>query len=88
VGQKARSQNWPSHFLQLRKPYEFRWIDNIGTNIIKNVTLTIGGQIVQTFNGEYIRNLVDRDFKLVKKETIALINELKCVLKSIEEDDF
>ena len=29
------------------KPYEFRWIDNIGTNIIKKVTLSIGGQIIQ-----------------------------------------
>lgn len=33
-------------------------------------------------------NLVDRDFKIVRKETQALIMELRCVLKSIEEDDF
>ena len=50
------------------KPYEFRWIDDIGTNIIKNVTLTIGGQIIQTYSGEYIKNMVDRDFSQVKKE--------------------
>jgi len=49
------------------KPYEFKWIDNIGTNIIKNITLSIGGQIIQSFNGEYIRNLVDRDFSQSKK---------------------
>jgi predicted transcriptional regulator len=33
-------------------------------------------------------NLVDRDFKVVTKETQVLIMELRCVLKSIEEDDF
>ena len=49
------------------KPYQFRWIDNIGTNIIKNITLSIGGQIIQSYTGEYIRNLVDRDFAQSKK---------------------
>ena len=33
-------------------------------------------------------NLVDRDFKMVRKETQVLIVELRCVLKSTEEDDF
>lgn len=33
-------------------------------------------------------NLVDRDFKIVKKDTQFLIAELRCILKSIEEDDF
>lgn len=33
-------------------------------------------------------NLVDRDFKTVTKETQFLIMELRCILKSIEEDDF
>jgi hypothetical protein len=33
-------------------------------------------------------NLVDRDFKMVRKETQVLIMELRCVLKSTEEDDF
>tara|TARA_R110000868_G_scaffold133077_1_gene344477 strand:+ start:598 stop:792 length:195 start_codon:yes stop_codon:yes gene_type:complete len=32
--------------------------------------------------------LVDRDFKLVRKETQFLIMELRCILKSTEEDDF
>ena len=50
------------------KPYEFRWIDDIGTNIIKNITLSIGGQIIQTYSGEYIKNMVDRDFSQCKKE--------------------
>jgi hypothetical protein len=33
-------------------------------------------------------NLVDRDFKMVRKETQVLIMELRFILKSTEEDDF
>jgi hypothetical protein len=33
-------------------------------------------------------NLVDRDFKIVRREAQILIMELRCVLKSTEEDDF
>jgi hypothetical protein len=33
-------------------------------------------------------NLVDRDFKIVRRETQVLIMELRCILKSTEEDDF
>jgi hypothetical protein len=50
------------------KPYEFKWIDNLGTNIIKQLTISIGGQIIQSFSGQYIRNLVNRDFDKTKKD--------------------
>jgi len=33
-------------------------------------------------------DLVDRNFKMVRRETQFLIMELRCILKSIEEDDF
>jgi hypothetical protein len=33
-------------------------------------------------------SLVDRDFKLVKKEAQFLIMELRYIIKSTEEDDF
>ena len=62
------------------KPYEFRWIDNIGTNIIKKVTLSIGGQIIQSFSGQYIKNMVERDFDQTKKDLFnkmtGMTNEL------------
>jgi hypothetical protein len=32
--------------------------------------------------------LVDREFKDVQKDAQFLIMELRCILKSIEEDDF
>jgi hypothetical protein len=33
-------------------------------------------------------NLVDRDFKMVRREAQFLIMELRLILKSTEEDDF
>jgi hypothetical protein len=32
--------------------------------------------------------LVDREFKSVQKDAQFLIMELRCIIKSIEEDDF
>ena len=49
-------------------PYEFKWIDNLGTQLIKEITFTVGGQIIQKFTGQYLYNLVERDFKKDKKE--------------------
>jgi hypothetical protein len=49
-------------------PYEFKWIDNLGTQLIKEVSFTVGGQIIQKFSGQYLYNLVERDFKKDKKE--------------------
>jgi hypothetical protein len=37
---------------------------------------------------EIYEKLVDRDFKDVQKDLHFLMMELRCVLKSIEEDDF
>jgi len=49
------------------RPYEFKWIDNLGSQLIKEVTFAIGGQIIQKFSGEYMYNLVERDFRGDKK---------------------
>ena len=49
------------------KPYEFQWIEDIGTNIIENVQISIGGQVIQQFSGEYIKNSMERDFSEAKK---------------------
>jgi hypothetical protein len=50
------------------KPYEFEWIEDIGTNIIQTVQLSIGGQLIQQFSGAYIKNFIERDFSQSKKD--------------------
>jgi hypothetical protein len=54
-------------------PYEFRWIEYIGAQMISNITITCGNQTLQTFSGSYILNSVLRDFNINKKE---LFNEM------------
>jgi hypothetical protein len=49
-------------------PYEFKWIDNLGSQMIKNVRFVVGGQIIQQFSGQYLYNLVERDFSETKKK--------------------
>ena len=50
------------------RPYEFKWIKNLGTQMIKEVRFSIGGQIIQRFSGDYLQNLVERDFDESKKK--------------------
>ena len=49
-------------------PYEFRWIRDLGTQMIKDVTITCGSQTIQKYSGEYLAAMVERDFSADKKE--------------------
>jgi hypothetical protein len=48
--------------------YEYKWINNIGSLIIKEMMISSGGTTLQKFSGEYLMNAVDRDFTAEKKE--------------------
>ena len=48
-------------------PYEFKWIEDLGTQLIKRITLKIGGHVIQELTGHYLHNLVQRDFNETKK---------------------
>ena len=50
------------------RPYEFKWIEHLGSQLIKQVTFTVGGHIIQKFSGHYLHNLVERDFSNTKKQ--------------------
>lgn len=54
-------------------PYEFRWIKNVGAQIIRQVEIYIGGQTVQRYSGQYLQAAVQRDFPAEKRE---LFNEM------------
>ena len=43
-------------------PYEFRWIENIGAQMISKVSITCGNQTLQEYSGAYILASVQRDF--------------------------
>ena len=48
-------------------PYEFRWIDNLGTQMIKEIIFSVGGQILQRVTGKYLLAQVQRDFNGTKR---------------------
>ena len=49
------------------RPYEFRWIENLGTQMIKEITFSVGGQILQRMTGKYLLALVQRDLNGTKR---------------------
>ena len=49
-------------------PYEFKWICDLGTQMIDEVLVTCGGETLQRFKGQYLTALVQRDFSNTKKD--------------------
>jgi len=54
-------------------PYEFKWIDNLGAQIISRITINCGNQQLQQYSGQYILTSALRDFNSQK---LALFNEM------------
>jgi hypothetical protein len=48
--------------------YDFRWIRDLGTHMIKEVEIACGSQILQKYSGEYLAAMVERDFTAEKKD--------------------
>jgi len=49
-------------------PYEFKWIRDLGSHMIREVSITCGGLTLQKYTGEYFAAMVDRDFTAEKKQ--------------------
>ena len=48
--------------------YDFRWIRDLGTHMIENITITCGSMLLQSYSGAYLAALVERDFPENKKQ--------------------
>ena len=48
-------------------PYEFKWIENLGSKMIRKIEITCGNQTLQEFSGDYLTAMVQRDFSTDKK---------------------
>tara|TARA_B100001063_G_scaffold246432_1_gene285553 strand:- start:4607 stop:6289 length:1683 start_codon:yes stop_codon:yes gene_type:complete len=61
-------------------PYEFKWIKNLGSELIKEIKISVGGQVIQQFSGSYLKNMAERDLDSNKKniydQMSGNINEL------------
>jgi len=47
-------------------PYEFKWIDYLGAQMISNISITCGNQKLQEYSGSYLLNSALRDFNGTK----------------------
>ena len=54
-------------------PYDFKWIKNLGANMVKEILITAGNATLQQYTGDYISAMVERDFTAEKKH---LFNEM------------
>ena len=54
-------------------PYEFKWIENLGVKMIKEIEVTIGSVSIQKYSGDYLQSLIDRDVNSSKK---SIINQM------------
>jgi len=48
-------------------PYEFKWIENLGAQMISKIQITCGNQILQEFSGAYLLAVVQRDYSAEKR---------------------
>ena len=85
--QQHSDPNETDEEVDIWKPYHFKWIEYLGTSIIKNITLTIGSLVIQSYSGQYIQNMIEREFDSSKKELfykmIGHIAELNNPAKNI-----
>lgn len=49
-------------------PYEFKWIRDIGTHMIRDITISCGSVTLQKYTGEYLAAMVERDFPTHKRD--------------------
>ena len=54
-------------------PYEYRWIDYLGAQMISSIEITCGGQTLQQFSGAYLVAMAQRDFSADK---LALFQQM------------
>jgi len=49
-------------------PYDFRWIKNLGIQMINEIEITCGSTIIHKYTGQYLYSMMQRDFSSIKKE--------------------
>lgn len=62
--------------------YDFRWIKDIGIQMIKSIEINCGSVLLQKYSGSYLSAMVERDFTKEKKE---LFNEMSGNIESLND---
>ena len=64
----------PTENNDIWKPYQFKWVKNLGTTMIKNVRIMVGTTVIQEYNGDYMRCMTERDFSTEKKNQFDIMS--------------
>jgi hypothetical protein len=65
--------------------YDFRWIHDLGTQMIKEINITCGSLTLQKYSGNYLHAMIERDFTTDKKE---LFNKMSGNTKDLNDPAF
>ena len=80
----GNNSNWAS--------FDFRWIDNLGAMMIREIKIHSGGTTLAQYPGEWLYAMKERDFDKVKKnlwnKMMGNVDELKNPAKAMEESVF
>ena len=60
--------------------YDFRWIEDIGIQMIKSIEINCGSTLIQKYSGSYLLAMVERDFTNTKKELFHKMSGNTCEL--------
>jgi hypothetical protein len=63
-------------------PYDFKWIENLGTQIIQDIEITCGANTLQKYSGQYLDAMVKRDFS---KQKLDLFNTMTGNIPSLND---
>ena len=70
-------------------PFDFRWIDNLGAEMIRSIKIYSGGTTLAEYPGEWLHVMQQRDFNLSKKKLwdkmVGNIDTLKNPAKAVEK---
>ena len=63
----------PARVEEMWAPYEFRWVENLGTQMVKEIVISVGGMTLQRFTGNNLMSIIERDLDNTKRD---LYNEM------------
>jgi len=67
VDNEGINTNEGSHNNNKWVPYEFRWIEDLGAQMIQEIEIRCGSFTLARYSGDYLSAMVDRDFSEEKK---------------------
>jgi len=63
----------PDENIPVWRPYEFKWIENLGLKMVQEIRICCGNQQLMKYSGDYLLAMIQRDFSGTKT---VLVNDM------------